>query len=77
MRRRAREGGICGEIGGEREKEEPPGPEAFDGAPPTTGAADKRVLLCVGVGNHLANEYARTLPNCHRTLRLFATGNGG
>jgi hypothetical protein len=37
----AREGDLLGKISGRREKERPPGPETFDGAPPATGAADK------------------------------------
>jgi hypothetical protein len=49
----AREGGLLGKIDGRREKERPPGPEAFDGAPPATGAADKRMPLYVGVDDHL------------------------
>jgi hypothetical protein len=44
-----------GKIGGRRGKERPPGPEAFDGAPPATGAADKRMPLYVGVDDHLAD----------------------
>jgi len=50
----AREGGLLGKKDGRRGKERPPGPEAFDGAPPATGAADKRMPLYVGVDDHLA-----------------------
>ena len=55
---------------------EPPNPEPFDGAPPTTEAAAKWVPLYVGADYHLANEYAPLSPGCHRTFRLFAAGNG-
>lgn len=57
-----------------REKERPPDPWAFDGAPLAT---EKRVSLYVDAADHLANEYARISPRCHRTLRLVAAGNGG
>ena len=73
----AREGGLLGKKDGRRGKERPPGPEAFDSAPPATGAADKRMPLYVGVDDHLAYEYARVLPRCHRTFRLWGAGNGG
>ena len=66
-----------GKIGGRREKERPPGPEAFDGTPPATGAADKRMPLYVGVDDHLTDEYASAVPGCHRAFRLLAAGNGG
>ncbi len=73
----AREGGLLGKIDGRREKERPPGPETFDGAPPATGAADKRMPHYVGVDDHLVYEYARVLSRCHRTFRLRGAGNGG
>jgi hypothetical protein len=73
----AREGGLRGVKGEERGKEEPPDPEPFDGAPPATEAADKRMPLYVGADDHLANEYAPLSPGCHRTYRLLAAGNGG
>ena len=73
---KARKGGLCGEKGEERGKEEPPDPEPFDGAPPTTEAAAKWVPLYVGADYHLADEYAPPSPGCHRTFRLSAAGNG-
>jgi hypothetical protein len=48
--------------GEEREEEKPPDPEPFDGAPPATQAADKRMPLYVGADDHLANEYAPCSP---------------
>ena len=71
--RRAREGGIWRVAWG---KEVPPDPELFDGVLPARQAAGKRVLLCVVADDHLADEYAPHSPNCHRTFRLFAAGNG-
>ena len=59
------------------EKESPPDPELFDGAPPARQAAAKGPLLCVGADNHLTDEYAPRQPGCHRTFRPFAAGNGG
>jgi hypothetical protein len=58
---RAREGDLLGKVGGRREKERPPGPEAFDGTPPATGAADKRMPLYVGVDDHLVYTMLRPL----------------
>ena len=72
LERRAREGGIWSVEWG---KEVPPDPELFDGAPPARQEGGERVLLCVGADDHLAEEYAPDLSECHRTFRLFAAGN--
>ena len=64
-------------MDGERGKEVPPDPEPFDGAPPVSQAAEKRVPLYVGADDHRATEYAPCSPSRHRAFRLFAVGNGG